>query len=284
MSAVIIPPLALDPLRTTALARLRTAALAATLACAANGAHAAFASVVVDSLFVSGTGAPGSFLFAPTDTRNQAWDLQALTNNVLNQQNTGSVANWNQIDRTAQNVAARATVSSTVDTDPLTAVEMPRFTLSATANSPGAIGRLFTALGNMLTDGSFCFWDANTAFDGTSASCTGSGSLSFSLFYDLIVNSAFALPNSAYAEIDLLGTGVPNGLFFDFASTAAGIPSQLDQSFSWTANLTAGNAASFTLAGTVVAEAIPEPGILSLAALGLIGLAATRRRSARAVS
>lgn len=284
MSAVTPTPAALDSPRKTALGPLRTAALAAVLACASNGAYASAASVVINGLFVSGTAANGSFLFAPTDTRNQAWDLQALTNNVLNQQNTGSVGNWSNLDRSAQNTAAKATLASTTDTDPVTSVESPRFTLSATANSPGAIGTLFTALGNMFTDGSFCFWDQNTDFDGTSASCTGSGSLSFTLFYDLIVQSAFNLPNSAYAEVDVLGTGVRNGIFFDFASTAAGIPSKLDQSFSWSADLTAGNAASFTIAGTVVAEAIPEPGILSLAALGLIGLFATRRRNVRAVS
>src|SRR6185436_1572232 len=107
-------------------------------------------------------------------------------------------------------------------------------------------------------------------YDGTSASCTGSGSLTFTLFYDLIVQSAFALPNSAYAEVDVLGTGVPGGLFFDFASTVASIPSKFDKSFTWTADLTAGNAAFFDINGVVVAEAIPEPGILSLAALGLI--------------
>ena len=280
MSAVTPTPTTLR----RALGRLRAAAVVAALACASNGAYASFASVVIDGLFVSGTGAQGSFLFAPTDTRNQAWDLQALTNNVLNQQSAGSVASWAILDKTAQNAGANATMSSVVDTDPTTAVETPRFTLSATANSPGAIGTLYTAFGNMITDGSLCFWDENTAFDGTSASCTGSGSLALTVFYDVIANSAFGLPNSAYAEFDLLGTGVPGGLFFDFASTVLGVPSKLDQSFSWTADLTAGDAAFFTLAGTVVAEAIPEPGILSLAALGLIGLAVSRRRNARAAS
>jgi hypothetical protein len=229
--------------------QIRTAAIEAALACAANGAYAiSFASVVINGLSFSQTAAPGSFIFAPTDTRNQAWDLQTMTNNVLDQQSTGSVASWANLDETAQSAHANATLSSTVDTDPRTQVESPRFTLSATANSPGANGVLYSALGNMITDGSFCFWDENTDFDGTSASCTGSGSLSFTVFYDLIVNSALGLPNSAYAEIDVLGTGVPGGFFADFASTSLGIPSEADQSFTWTADLLGGDDAAFTIA------------------------------------
>ena len=270
---------------TTRVARqLRTAALAAALACVSNGAYAAFASIIIDGLGVTGTAAPGSFIFAPSDTRNNSWDLEVLTNNVLNQQNTGSVGNWVPLDRTAQTAQAKGTVSTSVDTDPSTQLETPRFTMSATANAPSANGVLYTALGNMISEGSFCFWDSNTAFDGTSASCTGAGSLSLTLFYDLIVSSPFGAPNSAYAEIDVLGTGVPGGFFFDFAGTALGIPSKQDRFFSWTADITTGNAASFLLAGTVVAEAIPEPGVLSLAALGLVGLALTRRRRGRAAS
>ena len=128
------------------------------------------------------------------------------------------------LDRTAQSPRTKATVSSSVDTDPLTQLDTPRFTLSATANST-AIGMLYTALGNMLTSGSFCFWDSNTAFDGTSASCTGAGSLTFTLFYDLIVHLALsALPNSAYAEINVLGTGVPNGILFRLRVHGPGYP------------------------------------------------------------
>jgi hypothetical protein len=172
-----------------------------------------------------------------------------------------------------------------VNTDPLTAVETPAFTLSGTANgAAGGNGAIYNSLGNMVSRGSLCFWDENTNFDGTSASCTGSGSLELTVFYDLLVSAPNRLGNSAYAELDVAGNGVPNGLFVDFSSTAAGVPTQLNQSFTWTQDLTAGNSASFTVTGIVRAAAVPEPGVLSLAALGLIGLAATRRRRAHAVS
>ena len=57
--------------RTTALGRLRTAALAAALACAANGAYASLRVGRHRRSSRQRHCGPGSFLFAPTDTRNQ---------------------------------------------------------------------------------------------------------------------------------------------------------------------------------------------------------------------
>jgi hypothetical protein len=84
-------PAGLGRTRTTALDRLRTIALATALACTSSGAYASFASVVIDGLFISVSTAPGTFVFAPTDTRSQSWDLQALVNGVLAQQNANTV-------------------------------------------------------------------------------------------------------------------------------------------------------------------------------------------------
>ena len=260
------------------LARFGTKALAVALACAATGAYASFASVVITDFSFTSNADPSFFVFAPTDTRNQSWILTAEDTPGVTVTNAGSVPNWSNVTQTAQNARTRATVASSVVFDPLTQVPLPEFTLSANATAL-APGQVNTALGNMLTSGSLCLWDSNTNFDGTFASCSGAGSLTFTLFYDLILTpTSGSRGTSAYAELDVIGDGVPNGIFFDFASTVLGDTSRLGQSLTWTANLTAGNAAFFDLSGIVVVTQVPEPGVLSLAALGLIGLAATRRR------
>ena len=128
MRDVTTAPAGLGRPRTTALDRLRTIALATALACTSSGAYASFASVVIDGLFVSVSAAPGSFFFAPTDTRNQAWDLQALVNGVLVQQNANTgVPNWDPVTESASGPQVFATVASTTNVDPSTQVPTPQF-------------------------------------------------------------------------------------------------------------------------------------------------------------
>jgi len=258
-------------------------ATAMAMASAATGADASVARVVIDSFTASGTSTSG-FLFAPTDNRFQSWLLQAETNGgATTSSNSNTVFTWSNQTATAQTATAKATVASTNQTDPSGALETPNFTLEANA-TPLSNGLIQDAFGNMLESGLFCFGNGNN-FDGTTAGCNAAGSVTFTVFYDLIISALPGGPaSSAYAEFDVTGTGVPNGLFFDIASTAAGGSSKLTQEFTWTANLLAGGFASVDLNGVVVVQAVPEPNVLVLAALGLIGLAATRRRNSRAVS
>jgi hypothetical protein len=251
-------------------------ALAMALMCAAPSADATLARVVIDSFTATGTPAdPFDFLFAPTDNRLQSWSLQAeAAGGAPSDTDSNTVFTWSPQTASAQTAAATADVASSIQTDPFTALETPNFSLGASAT-------LFqNAFGNMLESGLFCFGDGNN-FDGTSAGCNAAGSIVFTVFYDLIIDPLpGGLASSAYAELDVLGTGVPNGLYADFASTVAGDSSRFSQQFTWTADLAAGELASVGLGGTVVAQAVPEPDALALVAVGLIAFAGIRLRRA----
>jgi len=258
--------------RTVASTHLWTVALAMALTCATPVAEAALARVVINSFTATDTDPfDNSFLFAPTDAQFQAWSVGAATNNAASSDtHSGTQPSWLPVTATAQTSTAMANVASSSQTDPFTGLVTPNFSLTASA-TPGMHGLSQSAFGNMSTRGNFCF-DAN--FLGT---CNGAGSVTFDLFYDLIVDPAATPGSLATAGLNVSGTGIPNGLFFDIASTGAGDTSSLGQHFSWTVNLGAGGIASVALNGSAAAELVPEPNVLALVALGVIGFAATRR-------
>ena len=238
MREVTTAPAALGRPRTTALDRLRTIALATALACTASGAHANFASVVIQWPFRQWQLQPrdASSSRRPTPGIKPGFFRRRSTA-CPSRQNANSVPNWAPVD--ARRKARRRLPRCRRRWIPTRSRSWKRLALRWPRRRTPYRRALYTALGNMLTSGSFCFWDSLAPtppdFDGTSAFCNGSGSLTFTLFYDLIVNTSFGPPNSAYAELNVLGTGVPGGFFFDFASTALGNASKLDESFSWTA-------------------------------------------------
>jgi MYXO-CTERM domain-containing protein len=77
----------------------------------------------------------------------------------------------------------------------------------------------------------------------------------------------------------LTGLGVPGGILVDSVLRLPG-QSSISQSgtFIWSVDLVPGGFASFDITGDVAAQGIPEPDALALAALGLVGLVAVRRR------
>src|SRR5262245_22600601 len=226
MRAATIPTIA-----RRALDRFRTAAVVAALACASNGAYGAFASVVIDDFFVTATTDEAtSFFFVPTDQTAQTWDLRTFAAGVQTGVASGSTPNWPPfLTATASGPQANATVTSQPITLPSGQLA-PSFNLAATAN-PLSNGVLYEATGLMFAAGGYCFYDAALdplgLFDGTSAFCTGSGTLDFFLQYDLnVIRGPGDPPTSAFADLTVTSLSLPNGSFYDFASTVAGIPSK----------------------------------------------------------
>lgn len=281
MSAVTTPPLALES-RRTALGRFRTLALASALACTASGAYASFAAVSFSlSVTATGTDQFADLLFAPPEGLLQTWDLLAESGNLSNS-NTGFAFDWNTLDRTAQIGPAKATYSFLQGSGP---ASQPTPGISLTATAPALFfGPLQSALTTGVASGGYCFYNSNTPFTNDINSCTGSGTLEFQLDYFLTAAlvGPHGLASNASASVFLTGTDVPPPGFFLDQVLVAGLPlggtTSKTGSFTWTANLSPGGFTSFAITGQANAQGIPEPSVLALAALGLLGLVATRRR------
>jgi hypothetical protein len=174
--------------------------------------------------------------FAPIDTRNQSWILTAEPGVGPAVTNAGSVPNWSNVTQSAQSAQTRALVASSVATDPLTALETPAFTLSASAVGL-APGQTTTALGNMLTSGSFLLVGQQHQLRWHLCQ--------LHRFRIARVDAVLRPPRQAPRRAAKAHPGTPKsmcsapvcrmGFFFDFASTVLGDTSQPNQSFTWTA-------------------------------------------------
>jgi hypothetical protein len=265
-------------------ATLRAVSVGVALACGAGTSMAGIASLNITSFTVSAAEFSGNFVFA-TDAF-QSYNLAAHEAGGLLGQGLDnfSAANWNPgANRLAQTTSTKATGNTVNFTDPLTQLTTAGFSLSAQATPAHAPpAQPNDAKTDAILEGAFVLLDGNDAPIG--------GTLTFDLFYDMSVSTPGSSPLIySQAALNLLAssdagdhTSFSDGLLSN--NLTGGTGSVNPGHFSWTYKLAAGEAAYYTLSGTVFAvAAIPEPETYALMVLGLAGIgAATRRRRSQA--
>ncbi len=264
---------------------LRTLAAAAVLATAAGASHAG-ATVSIDYFGVSSQA--GYVWTVDAYQRFQSDALQAggLGGGV---QSTNEAANWQQgSNTTAQTANAQATgvLTEQIEFWPQY-LATPLFSLAASTSRGGSYGvpalpNYANALG--LLAGGFTLID----FDGNALA----GDITFTIYYTLNVASATNLSRSsdyaealfgvdAYDDDEAYDTSL-HALSSDFAN---GMSGDISGVLTWTFNLLAGEIAGFTVTGSAISSsAVPEPGVLALAATGMLGAGLARRRVRKTVT
>ncbi len=239
------------------------------------------ANVSVTGFSVSTTA--NAYIWAVDSVAYQTWQMTALNAGGLlgSSSNSYSAFDLNPVHRLAQTSTARATGDTTQYTDNSTGLNTYGFDLRARAfPSTYALGTPSNSANATATQsGGFMLIDA----DGNGVA----GDLSFTVFYDLDVSATFGAAPGTYGEavLNLLASddGGDNFAASDVMTsyTETGGVGSRSGSFTWTFTLGANDASYYTLGGSAIAFAIPEPGALLLASTGLLAaLLGTRRRKA----